>query len=40
MADLISNLVEYLLYGWGRWGDGEMERWGDGGIEVIIELST
>ncbi|MDJ0517550.1 MAG: hypothetical protein QNJ74_15300 [Trichodesmium sp. MO_231.B1] len=22
-----SNPVEYLLYSWGRWGDGEMGRW-------------
>ncbi|MDJ0517827.1 MAG: hypothetical protein QNJ74_16780 [Trichodesmium sp. MO_231.B1] len=30
---VISNPVEYLLYSWGRWGDGEdgeMGRWGDG----------
>ena len=29
---IISNPLEYLLYSWGRWGDGGMGRWGDGGI--------
>ncbi|WP_287528136.1 hypothetical protein [Okeania sp. SIO2C2] len=29
---IISNPVEYLLYSWHRWGDGEMGRWGDGEV--------
>ena len=32
---IISNPVEYLLYGWGRWGDGEMGRWGGGEVGVF-----
>ena len=31
---IISNPVEYLLYGWGRFGDGEIRKFGDG--EVVL----